>query len=111
MSRLNLSPVNIPALAAEPTTPTIRVGDLYFNTTIKALYVWNGVNWSEAGGGVTVAATEPTTNLREGLLWFDSTSSTLLVYYDGAFVSTGSGGGSTGTSASADLTSAWFLGV
>jgi hypothetical protein len=109
MSRLNLSPVNIPALAAEPTTPTIRTGDLYFNTAIKALYVWNGVTWSEAGGGVTVSATEPTTNLREGLLWFDPTSDSLLVYYDGEFVLTGGGG--TSTASAADLTSAWFLGV
>jgi hypothetical protein len=109
MSRLNLTPVNIPALAAAPTTPTIKVGDLYFNTVIKALYVWNGTVWSEAGGGVTVSATEPTVNLREGLLWFDSTSDSLLVYYEGAFVSTGSGG--SATSSSSDLTSAWFLGV
>lgn len=110
MSRKNLSPVNIPALASAPTTPTIQVGDLYFNTAIKALYVWNGLVWSEAGGGVTVSATEPTTNLREGLLWFDSTTDALLVYYDNEFVEVGGGGG-TGTAASADLTSAWFLGV
>lgn len=109
MSRLNLTPVNIPALAAAPTTPTIKVGDLYFNTVIKALYVWNGTDWSEAGGGVTVSATEPTTNLREGLLWFDSSTSSLLVYYDGEFVSTGGGGSST--AGAADLTSAWFLGA
>ena len=109
MSRLNLTPVNIPALAAAPTTPTIKVGDLYFNTVIKALYVYNGTVWSEAGGGVTVSATEPTTNLREGLLWFDPTSDSLLVYYDNEFVSTGGGGSSTASAA--DLTSAWFLGV
>ena len=109
MSRLNLTPVNIPALAAAPTVPTIKVGDLYFNTDIKALYVWNGTVWSEAGGGVTVAASEPTTNLREGLLWFDSTTDSLLVYYDGEFVSTSGGG--TSTASAADLTSAWFLGV
>ena len=109
MSRKSLAPVNIPALAAAPTVPTIRVGDLYFNTGSLALYVWNGTTWSEAGGGVTVSATEPTTNLREGLLWFDSTSDSLLVYYSGAFVSTGSGG--SAASSSSDLTSAWFLGV
>jgi len=110
MSRLNLTPVNIPALSAAPTVPTIKVGDLYFNTVIKALYVYNGTVWSEAGGGVTVSATEPTTNLREGLLWFDSTSDSLLVYYDGEFVLTGGSGG-TSTAAAADLTSAWFLGA
>jgi hypothetical protein len=85
------------------------VGDLYFNTVIKALYVYNGTVWSEAGGGVTVNESEPTTNLREGLLWFDPTSDSLLVYYDGEFVSTGGGG--TSTASAADLTSAWFLGV
>jgi hypothetical protein len=110
MSRLNLTPVNIPALSAAPTTPTIKVGDLYFNTVIKALYVYNGTIWSEAGGGVTVSASEPTTNLREGLLWFDPTTDSLLVYYDGEFVLAGGGGG-TSTSGAADLTSAWFLGV
>jgi hypothetical protein len=82
---------------------------LYFNTVIKALYVYNGTVWSEAGGGVTVAESEPTTNLREGLLWFDPTSDSLLVYYDGEFVLTGGGG--TSTASAADLTSAWFLGV
>jgi hypothetical protein len=82
---------------------------LYFNTVIKALYVYNGTVWSEAGGGVTVSASEPTTNLREGLLWFDPTSDSLLVYYDGEFVLTGGGG--TSTASAADLTSAWFLGV
>jgi hypothetical protein len=85
------------------------VGDLYFNTVIKALYVYNGTVWSEAGGGVTVAESEPTTNLREGLLWFDPTSDSLLVYYSGEFVLTGGGG--TSTSGAADLTSAWFLGA
>ena len=109
MSRLNLTPVNIPALAAAPTVPTIKVGDLYFNTVIKALYVWNGTVWSEAGGGVTVSATEPTTNLREGLLWFDSVTSSLLVYYGSEFVEVGGSGG--GAASSSDLTSAWFLGV
>lgn len=109
MSRLNLTPVNIPALAAAPTTPAIRIGDLYFNTATLALYVWNGTVWSEAGGGVTVSATEPTTNLREGLLWFDSTTDALLVYYDNEFVEVGGGGG--GAASSTDLTSAWFLGV
>ena len=109
MSRLNLTPVNIPALAAAPTVPTIKVGDLYFNTGIKALYVWNGTVWSEAGGGVTVNESEPTTNLREGLLWFDSVTSSLLVYYSSEFVEVGGSGG--GAASSSDLTSAWFLGV
>lgn len=109
MSRKSLAPVNIPALAAAPTVPTIQVGDLYFNTGSLALYVWNGTTWSEAGGGVTVSATEPTTNLREGLLWFDSVTSSLLVYYGSEFVEVGGSGG--GAASSSDLTSAWFLGV
>jgi hypothetical protein len=43
-------------------------------------------------------------------LWFDPTSDSLLVYYDGEFVLTGGGGG-TSTASAADLTSAWFLGA
>lgn len=218
MSRKFLTPVNIPALAAAPTSPTIVAGDLYFNTVSLTLYVWTGTAWAESsgsggatltvtasggvfvidgqnnpvlnltrgsrytininasghpfyfqtsgltynganvystgvtgggtavgtiifqvpynapdaltyvcqnhanmgniinvssawesdGGGVLVSASEPTLNLTEGLLWFDTTTDALLVYYDGEFVEvSGAGGGSSAS----DLTSSWFLGV
>lgn len=50
MSRLALTPVNVPASATAITTPTRRTGDLYYNTS-TGLMVWNGSAW------VQVAAT------------------------------------------------------
>lgn len=64
--------------------------------------------WESEGGGVLVSASEPTLNLTEGLLWFDTTTDALLVYYDGEFVEVSGGGGASNMS---DLTSSWFLGV
>ena len=60
MSRLALTPTNVPALASAPSTPTIRTGDLYFNTTTSSLMVYNGTAWvstsatslTEIDGGV-----------------------------------------------------------
>ena len=46
MSRLALTPTNVPALASAPTVPTLRTGDLYFNTT-TGLMVYNGSSWTQ----------------------------------------------------------------
>ena len=53
MSRLALTPTNVPALASAPTVPTLRAGDLYYNTT-TGLQVYNGSAWVS----VTPIATE-----------------------------------------------------
>ena len=45
MSRLALTPVNAPALSSAPTVPTLRAGDLYYDTT-NGLQVYNGSSWS-----------------------------------------------------------------
>ena len=45
MSRLALTPTNVPALASAPTIPTLMAGDLYFNTS-SGLQVYDGTNWS-----------------------------------------------------------------
>lgn len=50
MSRKNLTPVNMPALASAPTTPTPVNGDHYFNTTTQIVYVYNGTAWVAALG-------------------------------------------------------------
>lgn len=60
MSRLALTPTNVPAMASAPTIPTLRAGDLYFNTTSGVLNVYNGTAWiavastgsSDIDGGV-----------------------------------------------------------
>lgn len=60
MSRLALTPTNVPVSATAISTPTLRAGDMYYNTT-TGLMVYDGANWqqvsstsavSEVDGGV-----------------------------------------------------------
>lgn len=51
MSRLALTPTNVPALASAPTLPTLRAGDLYFNTA-SGLQVYDGTNWNSVSTSV-----------------------------------------------------------
>lgn len=44
MSRLALTPTNVPASATDISTPTLRAGDLYFNTS-TGLKVYDGSQW------------------------------------------------------------------
>jgi hypothetical protein len=44
VSRLALTPINAPALASAPTVPTLRAGDLYYDTT-NGLQIYNGSAW------------------------------------------------------------------
>ena len=53
MSKLALDPVNTPALASAPTLPTLRAGDLYYDTT-NGLQVYNGTSWSTVGGSTSL---------------------------------------------------------
>lgn len=46
MSRLALTPTNVPASATDISTPTLRAGDLYFNTS-TGLMVYTGSAWSQ----------------------------------------------------------------
>ena len=63
MSRLALTPTNVPASATDISTPTLRAGDLYFNTT-EGLKVYNGTAW------VAISATTTITEIDAGV--FDS---------------------------------------
>jgi hypothetical protein len=45
MSRLALTPTNVPASASAISTPTLRTGDLYYNTS-TGLMVWDGSQWA-----------------------------------------------------------------
>ena len=58
MSRKQLTPVNIPAFPANPSTPTPTSGDMYFNTSTNAMYYYTGAVWTQfqAGASATVAA-------------------------------------------------------
>lgn len=44
MSRLALTPTNVPASVSDISTPTLRTGDLYFNTS-QGLKVYDGSQW------------------------------------------------------------------
>ena len=61
MSRQNLTPVNIPAFAANPSTPTARAGDMYYNTASNTMFFYTGSSWThfQAGGAGSSA---PITN-------------------------------------------------
>lgn len=50
MSKKSLVPLNVLASASAPTIPTLRAGDVYFNTTDNTLYSYTGSVWSAAGG-------------------------------------------------------------
>lgn len=45
MSRLALTPTNVPVSATALTYPTLRAGDMYYNTT-TGLMVYTGSQWS-----------------------------------------------------------------
>jgi len=57
VSKLALDPVNTPALASAPTLPTLRAGDLYYDTT-NGLQVYNGTSWSTVGGSTTLTTVD-----------------------------------------------------
>jgi hypothetical protein len=94
MSRKSLVPVNVPALASAPSTPTLRAGDLYFNTTDSTLYSHNGTAWAASGGGgsssITVSDTAPASP-GAGDLWFKSDVAQTFVYYDSFWIEIGVG--------------------
>ena len=48
MSRLALTPTNVPASASAISTPTLQAGDLYYNTT-TGLQVYSGTAWTTVG--------------------------------------------------------------
>lgn len=53
MSRLALTPTNVPASSSAITTPTLRTGDLYYNTS-TGLMVYNGSQWVAVSTSTTL---------------------------------------------------------
>lgn len=54
MSRLALTPTNVPSSATAINTPTLRAGDLYYNTS-TGLMVYTGSAWSQVSSNVTIS--------------------------------------------------------
>jgi hypothetical protein len=48
VSRLALTPTNVPASATAINTPTLKTGDLYYNTS-TGLQVYTGTAWTTVG--------------------------------------------------------------
>ena len=51
MSRLALTPTNVPSSATAINTPTLRAGDLYYNTS-TGLMVYSGSAWVAVNAAV-----------------------------------------------------------
>ena len=54
MSRLALTPTNVPASATAISTPTLRTGDMYYNTT-TGLMIYNGSDWTQVSANASVS--------------------------------------------------------
>jgi len=54
VSRLALTPTNVPASATAINTPTLRTGDLYYNTS-TGLMVYDGSQWVAVSVASTVS--------------------------------------------------------
>jgi hypothetical protein len=54
MSRLALTPTNVPSSATDIVTPTLRAGDLYYNTS-TGLMVYTGSAWSQVSADTTIS--------------------------------------------------------
>jgi hypothetical protein len=54
VSRQALTPTNVPASATAISTPTLRAGDLYYNTS-TGLMVYTGTDWTTVGTASSVS--------------------------------------------------------
>jgi hypothetical protein len=54
VSRLALTPTNVPSSATAINTPTLRAGDLYYNTS-TGLMVYNGSSWTQVSTTATIS--------------------------------------------------------
>jgi hypothetical protein len=54
VSRLALTPTNVPASATAISTPTLRTGDMYYNTS-TGLMIYDGSDWTQVSANATVS--------------------------------------------------------
>lgn len=53
MSTQSLVPLNALAISFAPSFPTLKKGDIYFNTITNQLNVWTGSVWQAVGSGAS----------------------------------------------------------
>ena len=56
MSKKALVPVNLLNSAGNPAGPTFQAGDLYYDTTLQSVYVYNGTTWGNVAAGISDVA-------------------------------------------------------
>jgi hypothetical protein len=54
MSRLALTPTNVPVSDTAINTPTLRAGDMYYNTT-TGLMIYSGTAWTQVSSLTAVS--------------------------------------------------------
>ena len=95
MSVRILASLNLVSSATDPVSAT--AGDMYFNTLLSQVKVYNGTIWNVvgSGGGLIVSPTAPTgTSVLSGSMWFDSNTGQTFVYYNNYWLEIGAGSGS-----------------
>ena len=86
---IDASGVGSGGTADRPDSPS--VGDLFWDTDLEILVIWNGSSWEPVGSGGSVTVPNGPSGDRpgtpeEGDLYFDTTINTLMVYSGGAWV-------------------------
>ena len=87
MSRLFLTPINlnknelqnfaIQNLSTAPSSPV--TGQMYYDTTVNQLKVYEGTGWAPVGGTAYAAGAPSTTPLSTGSIYLDTTNSVLYI--------------------------------
>ena len=81
MSKQSLVPLNVLASASAPTVPTLKAGDLYFNTVNNTLYTYSGTGWVSSGGSSSalygLEANKPTAGIA-GRTWISTDTYSLI---------------------------------
>jgi hypothetical protein len=81
MSKKSLVPLNVLAATTAPSSPTLRAGDLYFNTVNNTLYSYSGTSWVSSGGSSSMLygleADKPTAGIA-GRTWISTDTYSLI---------------------------------
>ena len=71
-----------------PSEP--ETGDLWYDTDLNLLVIWNGSDWEPVGGSAVKVPSGPSADrpdpAEEGNLYYDNGIDTLMVYHNGAWV-------------------------
>ena len=81
---------SLPPTTVGPVAPSSPgIGDLWFNTTLNVMNVWNGSAWVAADPSTVHVGPAAPDNPATGALWFDTTENVLLTWTGAAWASEG----------------------